>query len=191
MLDKLKFRTGRSIITWSFDVPLRGELPEEALRRVMVTVLEILDGFARPARIRFSSDSRGEFGTTLEPGLDIAAATRAFDEVGDVYTVDVELDIVVADLGGAEHELKGGAKVSLVLDEPEPGKREVYVNLALNTDIYAARTLVPEPTDNPHAPANAPRLAAFLARLRERLATRLYDLQADWYASQVDEHGFR
>lgn len=191
MRETPTFRTGRSIITWSFDVPLHGEAPDAGLRDATVAVLDSLAGFARPAKVRLSSVSRGEFGTILDTPLEIAAVIRTLDEVEGVYNVGIDLDVMITDLSGEEREIKAGASLSIVLDEVEAGERQLYINLALNTDIYAARTLAPEPTDNPLASANAPRLTDFLARLRERLATRLYDLQADWYAPQVDEHGFR
>jgi hypothetical protein len=191
MRETPTFRIGRSIITWSFDVPLHGEAPAAELRHATVAVFDSLGGFAHPAKVRLSSVARGEFGTTLEPPLEIDAVIRALEEIEGVYNVGVELDLEVTDTSGEEREMKAGASLSIVLDDAEGEECELYINLTLNTDIYAARTLAPEPTDNPLATANAPRLADFLARLHERLATRLYDLQADWYAPQVDEHGFR
>lgn len=127
--------------------------------------------------------------------VDPMAAAELAQRHPDVVHVLMGLDLLCIDADGTtETALADHGLVMISLEEAgdpaDPEGWAVYVFFSIDTDIYAARTLAPDPDNRALAAVNGPRLRAFLERLRDELGATLYDLEAGSYRDQVTALGF-
>lgn len=99
--------------------------------------------------------------------------------------------VVTAPDAASEAVVSDGARLVLA---PEPRIREwqgVTLDVRLDTDLYARRTRTEASCNDALADLNAPRLAAFLARVRVATAASLVSVEArPTYTAQVADYGF-
>lgn len=177
------------LVTWFLSVPAQ---PNEDIRanleRSTYAVLELVAPFGRVNDIEVRTYERGDDAFNFV-GDDIARITEAFSSAETVRRVSMTLSLAVND--GTETWLDGAASIDLdVPDEDEQAGNEIDIWFSLDVDIYASKTWGKSRDNDQLARINGPRLTAFLHRLRERLHTRVTDIDAGDYRGQVTADGF-
>jgi hypothetical protein len=119
----------------------------------------------------------------LLPGFANPATTGWVTREADVRDLSLDLAVTAAD-AVTEAVIPGGGVLTM--------RRDLTLSVVLHVDVHARLTRGRYPGNDDLADLNAPRLNAFLARLR--VATRPVDLvgirAAGRYAAQVTEYGF-
>jgi hypothetical protein len=184
------WRRDRGFVHWSFRLPT-GSSPSAAMARHAGRLPGLLPGFAVLASASWTTRSAGEDAVVLERGalIDDRAIAAVFGDHPDSYVLDLELDLVLtAPDGVTEAVLPDGAQVTIELQG-----EELVLDLSLNADVHAEWTWGKHETNKTLARLNAPRLAAFLARIRTDLDARFHSVGSDnrRYQFQATEHGFR
>jgi hypothetical protein len=183
------WRLKGGILDWSFLVPAEA-LSSEDLHALAAKVLAALDGFARPRDVAWTTETGGE-GETLplgeQPDQTLDASWPA-----DATEVDIALDLLCEDIDGEPFSVWNAATIWVEShrEEDENANETGYrIVLVLDTDVYAWRSWGHDRDNHRMAERNAPRVNAFLARLRAMGARFLCQKHTD-YEGQVDEHGF-
>jgi hypothetical protein len=187
-LDTGTWRWERSCATWTYELPLSaGAPPAAAIAACARGVLAALPGFATPAVADWTTASAGDEAAVQPRGTPIDAATvdATLRAHPDLIALALDLDLQVAAPDGAEVVLPDGAVVHIELED-----HQLAFWFSLHVDLYARRTSGTVPDNEPLAHRNAPRLAAFLARLVETTGARLHSVDAVRYAGQVTAQGF-
>lgn len=187
-LDTGTWRWERSCATWTYELPLpAGTPPAAAIAACARGVLAALPGFAIPAVADWTTASAGDAAAVQPRGtpIDAAAVDATLRTHPDLIALALDLDLQVAAPDGTEVALPDGAVVHVELEE-----RQLVFWFSLHVDLYARRTSGSRADNEPLARRNAPRLAAFLARLVETTGARLHSVDALRYAGQVTARGF-
>lgn len=183
------WRRGRGDIRWEFNLSAPESQAESLqMRDHTLTVLRILDDFAKPTSAEFTPISAdGDASVLPREFVTTDAVAETFDLLPDIYRVDIELEsIITCNDGLAEATIPDGASITL-----ERREGQLDLSLSLNTDIYARKTLGWESQNVVLAGLNAPRLSSFLARLTAATKAQFVRLATEhFYASQASEHGF-
>lgn len=154
------------------------------------TVPGLLPGFAALAAAAWTTGSQGEDALVHGPGaqIDEHVIEAAFRELPDAYSLLFELDLVVTCADGVtEAIVSDGASVLVEIMD-----RRLVLEVRLNADLHAERTRGRECDNTALARLNAPRLAAFLARLREATGAEFAGLHAGdrLHRGQMSQYGF-
>ncbi len=183
------WRFKRACARWTFElVPPPGADLAAAMAACARGMLAALPGFAVPATAEWTTEAGGEDAVVHARGtqIDEAALAATFREHPDVIQLALDLDLLVlAPDGVTEAVLEEGARLHL---EREDGKLALWLDL--HVDLYARRTRGDQRENDPLARQNAPRLAAFLARLPALTGARFHGVDAASYGDQVSARGF-
>lgn len=187
-LDTGTWRWRSGLARWRFELPAAAGPPAAALLGHACRLLDILPGFAVAAAAALTTDSGGEDAAVLPRGTPVneGTLTATFGAHDDIIELELDLDLVItAPDGVTEAMLWDGARLGVQLEGVA-----LFLEVILDTDVYARRTW--GRTDNEAlARSNAPRLAAFLARVPAATGARFRSLDtASYLADQVTEHGF-
>jgi len=161
-------RTGNARMSWFFG----WRPPAETLATVVATQLRVI-----PA---------------LLPGFAVSnTADWVVRQFGQTTAHLLTLDLLLTGPDGVrEATLPAGAELRLTRWAPGERSHELTLEVALYVDVYARLTLGDRRNDD-LADLNAPRLAAFLARLRVATGAQLTRTHAPGvYAAQVTPYGF-
>jgi hypothetical protein len=196
-LDTGTWRRKTGLATWHHRVSMsQGVPPPRALCDAAVRAWSVLDGFANVAGAAWTTLSAGEDARVeTRSGLDLERLRSACVELGDVCTLDLDLDLRCLGLDGSEGIIEHGAKLVLDLDWPDPtdlsvGQPGLDIVLRLQVDIYAPYTGGHHPDNRALAALNGPRLSTFLRRLRTELGATLVDVDAYAGGDIANEDGF-
>lgn len=174
-----------ALVTWFFTVPAQAHEDARAnLERSTKAVLELVAPFARVNDIEVRTAERGDDAFVFR-GSEIARIDEAFNSQETIRRVSMALDLAIND--GTETWFAGGADIDLnVPDEYEDMGNDIDIWFSLDVDIYASTTWGKSRDNAELARINGPRLTAFLHRLRDRLHTRVVDLDAGSYKMNAD-----
>jgi hypothetical protein len=187
-LDTGTWRWERSCATWTFELPLSaGAPPAAAIAACARAVLAALPGFATPAVADWTTASAGDEAAVQRRGTPIDAVTvdATLRAHPDLIALALDLDLRVVGPDGTEVALEDGAVVHIELED-----RQLVLWFSLHADLYARRTWGAQRDNDPLARLNAPRLAAFLARLVETTGARFHSVDAPRYGDQATPRGF-
>jgi hypothetical protein len=185
-LDTGTWRWDRSCATWTFELALAAT-PAAAIAACARAVLAALPGFASPAVADWTTASAGDEAALQRRGTPIDAATvdATLGAHPDLIALALDLDLHVVAPDGSEVTLEDGAVVHVELEDTQ-----LVLWLSLHVDLYARRTWGARRDNEQLARLNAPRLAAFLARLAQTTGARLHSVDAPRYDDQATPHGF-
>jgi hypothetical protein len=187
-LDTGTWRRESSLATWTYELPLvPGVAPSAAIAACARGVLAALPGFATPAVADWTTDSAGDEAVlqTHGPSIDAAAVDETVRAHPDVIALALDLDLAVVALDGTEVTVNSGAIVHIELEDTH-----LVLWLSLHVDLYARRTFGVDRDNDRLARLNAPRLAAFLARLVDATGLTFHSVTAPSYGAQATPRGF-
>jgi hypothetical protein len=178
-------------------VPLPEGSPCVGLGEVAGRLWSALDGFAEVTSTEWATLSYGE-GARLESGAGLTAdRVRAVCAgLGDATRLDADLGLRCVAVDGSEVLIDDGGWLLLDLDWPDPGARgegepTLTLSMQLNVDIYAPQSGSPDGGWGVLHSLNAPRLAAFLRRVRSELGAELTGRDAYAGPGTIDADGWR
>jgi uncharacterized protein (TIGR02996 family) len=177
-------------MAWFFDLPTARDLsPAMAMSVQSCRILRSLTGFAVPVAAEWTTRSAGEDAVVHPRGtlIDEALLEATFRDHPDVEVLGLDLDLVVtAPDGVTEAVIRDGAWLVV-----EQDGEHLTGDLRLNVDVHARRTWGHIPDNETLARLNAPRLATFLTRLREKSAARVRSVETrdPFYQDQFTYQG--
>lgn len=181
------WRRKGGLARWCFSVPRSASTePRDALLGCLVSVVQALEGFARPTEAAWTSAAAGEDALEQDFG-DAAEATLLASPLTCPTEVVLSHALYYADPAGEEHEIgrAGDLWVELDLDDAQ-----ITIRLTLDVDLYAWHFRGRDRDNRATAELNAPRLRSFLERLQRDMGAKIKAYGAHDYPSQVDELGF-
>lgn len=163
-------------VVWRFRWAVKAPAHAATAVEKMDLLRGLLPGFATP----------GAWRPVRRPGRGADHGDSGFP------ATELPLDLLVtASDGVSEAVVTDGARLILA---PEPRDRDwqgITLDVALDADLYARRTGVETSYNNVLADLNAPRLAAFLARVRIATGAAFVSTAArPAYAAQIADYGF-
>ena len=185
-LETGTWRRERSCATWMYESTLpAGAPPGETVAACARGVLRALPGFAAPAAASWTTASAGDDAAIqLSAAIDDAAVAETLQAHPDVIALALDLDLHVrAPDGTTEVTIPDGAVAHIEIEDDV-----LVLWVSLHVDLYARRSFGPNRDNARLAELNAPRLAAFLARLVEATGVQFHNVNAPGY--DATPHGF-
>lgn len=182
-LDTGTWRRERSCATWMYESALpAGAAAGDAIAACARGLIHALPGFAVPSAASWTTASAGD-DAAVQSSVTIAAVDETVRAHPDVIALAIDLDLQVFAPDGTELTLEEGAVARIELEDDK-----LVLWVSLHVDLYARRSFGADRDNAQLAELNAPRLAAFLARLVAATGAQFHNVNAPGY--DATPHGF-